>query len=91
MPAPHNRRRAKITLSDNDIRDWIDNDEGLYNWWIGCRQTKSQFIREERAAIVPAIKNIIEGREPASYLAYQSKRRAKQEQSNADQEHPPGA
>ena len=34
---------------DNRERSlWIDNDEGLYNWWLTSRQSKGKFIKENR-------------------------------------------
>lgn len=58
------------TLNDSDRSQWIDNDEGLYNWWRSSRQSKREFIRENRAEIDQAIRNVTEGRKPAHYLAY---------------------
>ena len=29
------RRGGKILLNDKDLAQWIDNDEGLYNWARG--------------------------------------------------------
>lgn len=41
----------KLTLSD--IEQWVDNDEGLYNWWRSerPRQPKRKFIRDNRAEL----------------------------------------
>lgn len=58
------------TLNDSDRAQWIDNDEGLYNWWRSSRQSKRAFIRENRAAISEAINNVRGGARPAHYLAY---------------------
>ena len=33
-------------LTQSDIGQWIDNDEGLYNWWRSSRQSKRNFIKE---------------------------------------------
>ena len=35
-------------LNDTERAQWIDNDEGLYNWWRSSRQLKRAFIRENR-------------------------------------------
>lgn len=43
------------TLNDNDRSQWIDNDEGLYNWWRSSRQSKSKFIRENREELTRLI------------------------------------
>ena len=64
------------TINDTDRAQWIDNDEGLYNWWRGSRQSKRAFIRENRAEIDATIRNVRDGRRPAHYLAYQEVTRA---------------
>ena len=46
------------TLNDTDRSQWIDNDEGLYNWWRSSRQSKRAFIKENRAEIDQAIRNV---------------------------------
>jgi hypothetical protein len=40
-----------MKLNDNDREQWIANDESLYNWWRGSRQSMRQFIRENRAEL----------------------------------------
>lgn len=60
----------KATLNDQDRAQWIDNDEGLYCWWQASHQSKSAFIRANRAALTEAILNVREGRKPAHYLRY---------------------
>lgn len=66
------RRRAsnpqKITA--RDIEQWIDNDEGLYQWHRQSGLSKREFIRQNRADLERAIRNVIEGRKPAHYLWY---------------------
>ena len=32
-------------------RLWIDNDEGLYTWWLRSGQTMKDFIKEHSAMI----------------------------------------
>ena len=54
----------------DEIEDWIDNDEGLYIWWLGSHQSKRKFIDENCEEIVEAIRNVIEGNKPAHYLRY---------------------
>ena len=62
------------TINDTDRAQWIDNDEGLYNLCRSeCRrnrQTKRQWIRENREQIDAVIRNVRDGRKPAHYLAY---------------------
>ena len=57
-------------MTDTDLRQWIDNDEGLYLWWKSSRQSKSAFIKENRDEIVAAVRNVTDGRKPAHYLRY---------------------
>jgi hypothetical protein len=59
-------------MNDKDREQWIDNDEGLYNWWKRERCSKREFIRRNRAEITKAIENVTEGRKPAHYLRYGS-------------------
>ena len=47
------------SLNDTDRAQWIDNDEGLYNWFRGSRQSKREFIREHRAELDTAINNAL--------------------------------
>ena len=49
------RRRAAPSLNDADRAQWIDNDEGLYSWWKSSRQSKRDFIRENRDELTAAI------------------------------------
>jgi hypothetical protein len=57
-----NGRGENLTLSD--IAQWVDNDEGLYNWWRGSRQSKRDFIRENRAELEASINGVL-NRPPA--------------------------
>lgn len=57
-------------MNDAERSQWIDNDEGLYNWWRSSRQSKRKFIQENRAEITRAIENVTGNRKPAHYLAY---------------------
>lgn len=65
-------------MNDKDRAQWIDNDEGLYNLWrsypraryMSDERHKRNFIRENRARIDEAIRNVTTGRKPAHYLAY---------------------
>lgn len=58
------RRTRSFTLNNRDREQWIDNDEGLYNWWRSSRQSKTAFIRENRAELDEAIQREL-NREPA--------------------------
>lgn len=57
-------------LTVSEIEQWIDNDEGLYDWYRSSRQSKRQFIRDNREAIATAINNVTGNRQPAHYLKY---------------------
>ena len=52
------------TLNDHDRAQWIDNDEGLYNWWRSSGQSKRSFIRENRAELTEIINRAL-NRPPA--------------------------
>jgi hypothetical protein len=36
---------------DDERRLWVDNDEGLWNWWRSSGLRKGRFIRENRAEL----------------------------------------
>lgn len=61
-------------MNDQDRAQWIDNDEGLYNWWRGSRQSKAAFIRANRKEIDAAINPVLAGTKPAHHLAYPARR-----------------
>lgn len=52
----------KLTIAN--IEQWIDNDEGLYNWWKSSRQSKRAFIRDNRADLESCILRVL-NRPPA--------------------------
>lgn len=56
--------------NDTERWQWIENDEGLYNWMRREHMTKREFLRAHRAEIDAAIDNVESGRKPAHYLAY---------------------
>ncbi len=45
-------------LNDEERRQWVLNDEGLYNWRQSSGLTLRQFIRANRAEIDGAIRNV---------------------------------
>ena len=57
-------------MNNTEREQWIDNDEGLYNWWRGSGLSKRAFIKENRAEIDAAINPVIEGTLPAHHLKY---------------------
>ena len=50
-------KTRKLTMAEIGL--WIDNDEGLYLWWKRSRQSKHQFIRENRDELESAILGVI--------------------------------
>jgi hypothetical protein len=56
--------------NDDDRAEWIENDEGLYDWWKSSRLSKREFIRQNRTEIDAAIRNVTGGDKPAHYLKY---------------------
>jgi len=54
------RRSGKILLNDTDLSQWIDNDEGLYNWMKRSRMSKTAFIKENRAELQRLIRAVLE-------------------------------
>lgn len=46
---------SAVRDSDSEINLWIDNDEGLYNWWKESKQHKQEFIDENRDELTAAI------------------------------------
>lgn len=58
------------TINDEDRRQWINSDEGLYCLWQSSGLPMQRFIRENREDLDRAIRNVTEGRKPAHYLRY---------------------
>ena len=46
-------------MNDQERKNWVMNDEGLYNWWRSSRQGITQFIKENRTEIDRAINNVL--------------------------------
>lgn len=57
-------------MTNTDISQWIDNDEGLYDWWRGSKMSKTKFIKENRKELVACITKVTDGNKPAHYLKY---------------------
>jgi len=65
------KRKPKVqTINDTDRAQWLDNDEGLYCMWKSSGMGKYAFVRENRAMITTAIRNVADGTKPAHYLRY---------------------
>ena len=48
-----------ITLNDEERRDWVQNDEGLYIWWKQSALNLHRFVRENRTELTRLIKGAI--------------------------------
>ena len=46
-------------MNDTEREQWVNNDEGLYNWWKESRQSMRNFIRENRAALTECIERVL--------------------------------
>ena len=73
-------------MKNTEREQWIDNDEGLHNWWKSSKKpvisrwtgriigykamTKREFIAENKDEIDGAINNVTSNKKPAHYLAY---------------------
>jgi hypothetical protein len=57
-------------MNNEERRQWILNDEGLYNMFIRSRQSMKAFIKENKDFLDQAINNVTSGKKQAHYLAY---------------------
>lgn len=55
-----------MALNDEERRQWVDNDEGLYNWWKSTKMGLYRFVRENRAEIDAVINQTL-NRKPEPY------------------------
>jgi hypothetical protein len=52
-------------MSTSEIENWIENDEGLYNWrneWVRRNKGKGGtrgFVKEHRAELVACIRRVL--------------------------------
>ncbi len=58
-------------LNDEDRRQWINNDEGLYNWQRSSGLSMREFIRQNRQELDACINKVLNNEKPAHYLAYE--------------------
>jgi hypothetical protein len=42
-------------MDDEERRQWVMNDEGLYNWFRSSRKSLSAFIKENRSELTSMI------------------------------------
>jgi hypothetical protein len=57
-------------ITTKEIELWLDNDEGLYNWFRGSRLSKREFIKQHRNELKECISRVVSGEKPAHFLAY---------------------
>lgn len=57
-------------INDEERRQWVSNDEGLYNWQRSSSLSMQGFIRAYRLEIDEVIRKVRDGVEPSHYLAY---------------------
>lgn len=50
-------------MNQSELELWIDNDEGLYLWWKRSKQSKRNFIKENRQEL----KELLGGRMTGGY------------------------
>lgn len=60
----------KQRLNNFDRTQWIDNDEGLYNWWLSSGLPKGKFIKQNKQELDECILKMINHEKPYHYLAY---------------------
>lgn len=63
---------AKLTNAERE--NWINNDEGLYNWKRSSKLSMRKFIAENKEEIDRCINNVLGNKQPAHYLAYGERR-----------------
>ena len=57
-------------INDEERRQWVDNDEGLYDMWQASRIGLYRWVKENRAIIDEVIVNVRDGEKPAHYKKY---------------------
>ena len=57
-------------MNDADRKDWVNNDEGLYNMFRRSGLSITKFVMTNRAFLDECIGNVTSGRKPAHYKAY---------------------
>ena len=57
-------------MNNRERQLWLENDEGLYNWWKRSKQSKVKFIKDNKEELDRVIDNVLNGKKPAHYLVY---------------------
>ena len=50
----------KRKRNDSERGEWVNNDEGLYDWWKSERISLTGFIEEHRSDIDAAIDRVLD-------------------------------
>lgn len=66
------RDRGICRLTNADREEWINNDEGLYNWQRRSRQSMRAFIKANKAEIDAAVCRVLLGGVPQGGRFYQT-------------------
>lgn len=56
--------------NDEERRQWVSNDEGLYDWYRSSRLPMREFIKLNRAGLDEVIARVTGGDKPAHYMKY---------------------
>ena len=59
-----------MSHNDEERRQWVDNDEGLYDSFRSSRLGMREFVRQNREFLDSVIETVTSGRKPAHYLKY---------------------
>lgn len=57
-------------ITNKEIGQWVDNDEGLYRWYMQSRLSKREFIKVNRSELVRIIQAVQSGERRPHYLLY---------------------
>lgn len=57
-------------MNDEERRQWVENDEGLYGLRRSSGLSTREFVKRNRSLIDEVSGNVKTGTKPASYLTY---------------------
>lgn len=61
-------------MNDDQRRQWVLNDEGLYDVFIASGQSMTAFLRANRRLIDEVCETVRVGQQPAHFLKYGGQR-----------------
>lgn len=56
-------------LTREDIKEWVNNDEGLYRWWKSSRMSLNSFVKANREELERCISRVLNRPPGTSYHA----------------------